>query len=387
MSSPQAPNFDCFIRCDASQSIATGHVMRCLAIADQVSAVGGVATFVMADCPESLIAKIKTNKHQVVFLDKQIAPGTAGDAQALAKVARDYAAEHPTKNICLLLDGYHLLEDYRVALRQAAPYALAVIDDLHRCKSYSADLIINQNPGVHAKDYTGTDAQLLLGLGYAILREEFIRFKAAQAPKQIVGAATNIVVTMGGTDKDNATTLVLEALNKLFLESRPDAFFDTQGKTIEITAIVGGGNRHARELQSMCHDLSVLSLQKAKWTCAEAVKDMPATLHQADLLVSAGGTTIWEAAYLGVPTAALIIADNQKPGMRAFAATGAVNYLGLTEDNTAQSIAEKLLPLVTEKGATPRREMAAAAAVVDGHGAQRVVSAMAALKGNSKSNK
>ncbi|MBS1996545.1 MAG: hypothetical protein JSS86_09555, partial [Cyanobacteria bacterium SZAS LIN-2] len=104
--------------------------------------------------------------------------------------------------------------------------------------------------------------------------------------------------------------------------------------------------------------------------------NIPELIGKSDLVVTAGGTTVWEAAYLGRPMAVIITADNQKAGMEACLQQEAISLLG-EQDLSGETIAQHLLDLIQDQG---KRESLArqAATMVDGKGAGRLVQALTA---------
>src|SRR5262245_49913761 len=176
------------IRADASPEIGTGHVMRCLALAQAWHERGGEAILVTARSIDSLKPRLDEEGLPVRRLDDE--SGSLGDARATARLAREIGADWA------VLDGYHFTAEYQRVLKAAAVRVL-VIDDYGHAEHYWADAILNQN--LHAREslYPSrkSDIRLLLGPRYTLLRREFWKWRGWKRthPRE----ATKVLVTFG----------------------------------------------------------------------------------------------------------------------------------------------------------------------------------------------
>jgi RimJ/RimL family protein N-acetyltransferase len=193
-----------------------------------------------------------------------------------------------------------------------------------------------------------------LGTRYALLRPEFGTYKdirwgdLAGRPGRGETAPTrpHILVTLGGSDPDNLTLTALQALATL-----PD---------VQVKAVIGALNRHRAALAAAAPGVELLS----------AVHDMPALMAWADVAVAAGGSTAWELAFMGLPAALIVLADNQRRVAAALGEAGIAVNLG--ECPTPEHIADAVSGLLLN--ADLRRQMRdLGRAMVDGRGAARVV--------------
>ena len=193
------------IRADANSHIGTGHVMRCLALAQAWQGVGGKVIFITACESEALRRRLIGERLQVVALS---------DPRDWQVVARTLAA-HP--NAWVALDGYHFDTAYQQRFKDAG-HQLLVIDDLAQLDQYVADLVVNQNLGAQGLTYAHPPAtRLLRGTDYVLLRKEFLSHldSRREAPER----ARRILVTLGGADPDNATLTIVRALQRLDADS------------------------------------------------------------------------------------------------------------------------------------------------------------------------
>lgn len=330
------------IRADADARTGTGHVMRCLALAQCWLDYVGPVTLAASRLPDGLRDRLTSEGVAVRSVTENIA-----DAVALAK---------ELTAAVVVLDGYHFTgEDERV-LHDAGFPVLAVDDYGHATHSH-AKWVLNQNLGAAAATYAerGPHTTLLLGPRFAMLRKEFA---AAPAHRRTCPErAADILVTMGGADPDNVTADVLRAL----ASSARDA--------LRLRVIVGGSNPHAAALEALADE----SPHRVELVRHGA--DMPAEMARADLAVTAGGSTCWELAAFGVPMAVVTIADNQVEAARAMHAHGMAVSLGRMRDWDAGRLGKELSALGRDAGRR-RRLSETAAALIDGRGAGRVVAAL-----------
>lgn len=334
------------IRTDASLQIGTGHLMRCLALAQECRKRGHTPLFVLAmDTP--LIERIKNEGMEVVRIDAE--RGGADDAEKTINIAHDHEVQW------IITDGYAFDVMYGSALRSAG-HPVLMIDDYAHLPAYECDLLLNQNIDATEMMYAGkADASLLLGTRYALLRKEFLQH--TNRMRVIPKIATNILVSLGGSDPQNATALVLKALD-----------FITETK-LKVNLIVGGENPHTGELrETAAHSPHTI-------TFLQNVTDMPSPMAEADLAISAAGSTSWELLSMGLPFITGILAENQVGIARELGNRNLAVNVGWYREITEASLGEKILALLRNPEA--RRKMSERGKkTVDGRGAERVVEAM-----------
>jgi len=336
------------LRADASASVGTGHVMRCLALAQAVAAAGGRAVLAVAECPEPLVERARGAGVHVERLDAEV--GSADDVAATLEVAASVGAPW------VLLDGYRFGLDVQRALRGGGR-RVALVDDFGHLDGYDVDLLLNQNSHAEASAYPGVPT-CLVGPRYALLRPEFVRAVEGRPAARVDGPARRVLVTMGGSDPGNATTRVLKALARVPSEG------------LEIRAVVGAANPHGAQVAAAAAALD-------RCEVIAPVEDMVPLLDWADLAVCAGGSTLWEMAALGVPVACVVVADNQAPIAVDLERRGMVAHLGWDRDLEPEACARTLAALLSD--GERRAAMAAVGrGLVDGRGAARVAAALGA---------
>ena len=299
-------------RVDASLHIGTGHVMRCLTLADALSAQGASCQFICRAHEGHLIDLIKHKGYaahalpalpaddcgqQATSTTNQLAHSHwlgASQTQDAAACAPILAAQPPD---WLIVDHYALDTHWEQAL---APYyrKLMVIDDLAD-RHHACHLLLDQTFGRSAADYrplVPPQCQLLCGATYALLRPEF----AALRPYSLQRRAEQpelrqLLITMGGVDKDNATSQVLQALRHCPLPP---------GCTI--TVVMGSTAPHLETVR--------LQAQHMPWPTRVlvGVENMAQLMADSDLAIGAAGATAWERCCLGLPSIMMVLAENQK---------------------------------------------------------------------------
>ena len=341
------------IRADASITMGTGHVMRCLALAQAWQDSGGMAVFAMAESTESIDRRLRAEGVGTVRL--RASANSFEDAQQTAQLARDYGA------MWVIVDGYQFDSAYQFNLKSTA-LKLLLVDDTGRCEKYFADIVLNQNVDASEamdRNLTG-DARLLLGSRYALMRREFWGW--CDRRREIASVGSKVLIAMGGSDAENITLRIIDALQSL--------------SGLEVMVVVGGSNPHWESLRQAALRFSgELELRRD-------VPDMPQLMTWADVAISAAGGTCYELALLQVPMLVIAVAENQQPTRRALAQHGAAIDLGSSEILDADCLAKSLQEVIRDFEL--RQSLAEnARRRVDGRGAQRVVEALA-LEGRAK---
>jgi UDP-2,4-diacetamido-2,4,6-trideoxy-beta-L-altropyranose hydrolase len=336
------------IRADASSRTGTGHVMRCIALAQAWRATGGTVTLAMALDASALYPRLAAENINIHLLHSE--PGSTADAAQTAKLARTLGARW------VVTDGYHFGSAFQHAIVEAG-LRLLLIDDYGHAAEYTADLVLNQNSYAAAFSYPQRSAstRLLLGTRYALLRNEFAVWRGWQRGTPDV--ARRILVTFGGSDPDNMTLRAIQALQQV------------HGTSFDVRVVVGAANQYRTILEEAinCSPLMIQVLT--------TVTDMPGLMAWADLAVSAMGSTSWELAFMGLPIVGTILAKNQQYIAESLAAAGIAINAGWHTDLAAEHLAHIIASLSVDSPA--RHQMSERGrALVDGRGAWRVVEAM-----------
>lgn len=334
------------LRADASLTQGTGHVLRCLALAEAWIDHGGQAVLLS----HALHPRLARRLHAagVGLLSLAAVPGSPDDATATARAAADLGADW------IAADGYHVGSAWQEQV-VGQGHKLLVFDDNGHCSHYAAHLVLNQNahatPGPYAQraDHTA----LLLGPRFAVLRREFTQMgSAVEHPGH---RPAQLLVTLGGSDPEAHLEGVVGAL----LPHPPDS---------RLVGLVGSHHPRAGAVEALlCGTPNATALHDAQ--------DMAGLLSRTRLAVSAAGTTTYELAAMGVPSILLAIADNQLKSAEAVDALEAACFLGVAGAVQRDTLRNALSALWSNPERL-RSLSEAGRALVDGQGAARVVRRM-----------
>ncbi len=335
------------IRADASIAIATGHVMRCLALAQAWQDAGGSVVFAMAESTPAIDRRLRAEGMEIVPLEA--VTNSVQDAREVSALSRHYQAPW------VVIDGYRFDSEYQRTLKNAG-VKLLFVDDLGQCEHYSADLVLNQN--VHASEsmYASCEpyTRFLFGPHFAMLRRDFRHWSRWQ--RAIRPSGRKVLVTMGGSDPHNLTAVVLEALRGVKIDG------------LEIVAVLGGSNPHIDSLERLAERSPVVRLLKD-------AENMPELMAWADVAVSAAGSTCGEMCMLGLPAILIDLAGNQRPVAQELSRKQAAIHLGSSRDVTAAEIATSLTSLLLSAELRTSLSLCSQK-LVDGEGAVRVRAAI-----------
>jgi len=335
------------IRSDATTKMGSGHLMRCLALGQAWKDRGGEVQFVTACTNEELIQCLREENFTVHHLDHPFPD--AEDWQ----FTRGLLTQQP--GALLVLDGYHFTSDYQKQVKDAG-YKLMVIDDMNDLPHYYADIVLNQNIYANNLRYScEPHTTLLLGSMYALLRREFLKWRGWK--RTVPTVARKVLVTLGGGDPDNVTMKVIQALELVPVEG------------LEATVLVGSVNPHYEELRSAAQGSRVPIRLERRLT---NISDI---MSCAEVVVSAGGGTCWELAFMGLPAVLLPLAENQRVIARGLRQAGIAVNLGQPECVPAELLASRLAELI-ETPHVRRHFSERARLLIDGFGVERLISAL-----------
>ena len=355
------------IRADASAQIGTGHLMRCLTLADALAGLGAETIFLCAPASASWRYLVEARGHRCLALALEMAVRPALEDSTQAPL--DHSAWLPwgqtadaaavraalsTDVDWMVVDHYALDARWERAVRPRAARLLA-IDDLAD-RRHDCDVLLDHNPqvpcGERYADLLPAGAVRLIGPHYALLRPEFARVRRAP----FGGPVRRINVFMGGADAAGATALVLDAL------AGPDL------ADLPVDVMTGGASPQ----------LSTI-LDRARWrgntTVHVDTPEVASLLAAADLAIGAGGVAALERCCLGLASVTVSVAVNQDPALAELARVGAVLHAGRLEDIDASILRHLTARLVADE--VQRRTIATkAASVADGQGVTQVLAVL-----------
>ena len=349
-------------RTDASLEIGTGHVMRCLTLARALQGAGAACSFITRALPGNLADRIADEGFDVTLLpgpQGMIPQGPPTHAHWAGVNWAEDAAE--TRAALRKAPDWLVMDHYAFDARwqkAACPEdtRLMVIDDLSD-RPHVCDLLLDQNLGHEAHDYDGLVPEActrLIGPQYALLRPEFGEARAGALAAREGRGLKRLMISMGGVDAADATSVLLNALRDASL---PEG--------MKISVIMGGQAPALEKVRTLARDMP------CRTEVVVDVSDMAVRMADADLAIGAGGSTTWERCALGLPSIIVETADNQAGIAAALARAGAGFAPGALH---APCFARALCAALIEAG-DPARLAAmseAAAEICDGDGVGRV---------------
>lgn len=332
------------MRVEGSSQIGTGHVARSLTLAQEFSRRGVESIFCLKDIDGLLAEEILRKGFQVSRIP--VSADSKEDAECFTLAFEKYDCQGA------VLDGYEFNQNYLESIRRRIPFILS-IDDLAETV-FCSDIVLNQNINASTRIYEGKvspHTKLLLGLSYALLREEFSKLNTV---RKDFSRVKDILVTFGGADPYNVTLKTIRALEKLRGNFR-------------ITVVLGLSNPHEQEIKNYT------ALSKSRIRVLKNVDHMGELMVEADMAISSAGSTSWELCCLGVPTLQIMLARNQMHVITHLNDRGVTTNLGWHENVTEEMIHQVAADLMAD--GDQRRVMSSKGkSLVDGRGAERVVS-------------
>lgn len=333
-------------RVDANEQIATGHLMRCMAIAKGFQRRGEKVIFFLAEEKET--ERLKAQNLTYVVLHSRWK-----DLEQELPILKKALKEHAVTK--LIVDSYQATKDYLERLNQCVK--VIYMDDMAEETYQIAGVIHYINwpwDATYRKSYECLDTVCMTGLEYTPLREEF--YPAGEDNRK-----QNILLTTGGTDPYDVAGRLLEYVKEQQEE---------QGqlpKEVHFSVISGSMNQNKPHLEQLARENSWITL----W---ENVNNMGELMRDSYLAVSAGGTTLYELCACKVPTVSFSFADNQEGFAREMGEHDIIFYAGDTrkEEQLIERIYNKLAQMWVDAqmcGAF-REKMGR---LVDGKGVDRIV--------------
>jgi len=339
-------------RTDSSHNIGTGHVMRCLSLADATRRNDTNISFVCREGLGNLISYIENRGYEVHLLPGEI------DIEKDRRLTKNILSKNESKPDWLIIDHYDIGIQWESAM-YGLVNKIMVIDDLANRK-HVCDLLLDQNYSKNEDRYSGLvsgNCIKLLGPKYSILRPQFQKVRNNLRKRD--GGVNRILVFMGGADPKNVTSKALRAIRML---DRSD---------IAVDVVIGNLNPFHEEIKNLISKIP-------NTICHHNVENMADLMLSADLCIGAGGTTTWERCCVGLPTMTIILAENQKSISENLDKKGALINLGWYHNVTENNIKEVIEGLFDN----PRKMVSMSdksRRFVDGEGVNRVCDAMTSI--------
>ena len=352
-------------RVDSSTQIGSGHVMRCLTLADGLKAMGAQCSFVCRDHAGNVGDLIIDRGHHVSLLPEPVVTDcgvlTSGfqdyakwigaawqeDAVQTKQIADDFSSDW------VVVDHYGLDARWEDTV-SAGNAQILVIDDLNN-RHHSCALLLDQNViGNSASDsyrkLTPQSCELLLGPQFALLKPEYAQFSNALPAR--AGTVNRVLVFVGGSDPFHLTEQYLRVLSKPCFK---DLFVDV---------VVGANHPNPNFVARLAEERGRVGLYSGLPTLA-------GLMARADFMLGAGGSTNWERFCLGVPAIVVGVAQNQIEINTQLDRLGLISFLGPAEEVTDEIVERELAAQLKDSVALANQSKKMQR-LVDGLGTARV---------------
>lgn len=324
--------FRILIWTEGNAHIGLGHVNRCLVLAKALRRLKNQVVFA---CPPATFRKPITAQRFKILS----APRSALQIASAAKKTGAHA---------LVTDSYSLTQKKYSDLRQLIPdIPVLVFDDFGEKKSAPVHGFINPGLAAGAVNYPQDIPFQAAGPGYFLLRDEFKKRSAARRPNP----KNRIGVIMGSSDPENQTERIVQILQSI-------------ASTEEIAVVLGPLNPSFNRIRE-------LARSDPRIHAYSNPRDLARILRNTRLTVSAAGTTCGELAYLGIPVAALSVADNQLLAAKTVERSGCGKNLGPYQKRTDSNLRKQIQKLIADSRSLKKMSRAGKK-LVDGKGAQRL---------------
>ncbi|MBU1404736.1 MAG: UDP-2,4-diacetamido-2,4,6-trideoxy-beta-L-altropyranose hydrolase [Proteobacteria bacterium] len=347
-------------RVDASVRMGTGHLLRCLTLAESLQERGVQVRFICREHSGNLIALLRQKAIPVTTLP---APGmndmvSAEDYAVWLGMTQAEDAEQTIEALngekpeWLVVDHYGLDAEWEQRMR---PYVskLMVIDDLAN-RFHDCDILLDQNYSSEGErryaELVPETCKLLVGPLYALLRPEYAMYRKILRGRD--GRVKKVLVFFGGSDPHNMTGKAIDALSHPTL------------KHLGVDVVVGANNPHRKTIEQQILHRPLTTLYNTRSHLADL-------MSQADFAIGAGGVTTLERMCLGLPTVVVSIAENQIHSCIALHSTHYIDYLGCQDKVDVFSLANKVFHMIDNPCQLIEMSLAGQA-LVDGYGADIV---------------
>lgn len=334
------------VRCDVGPVRGIGHVMRCLALAEELRGRGAEVVFV---CDSPTVPWVH---EQIVARGIAVEPAVRTAAEHVALFAR-------LGLDAVVFDSYDLDADVFTAVGRAGLPTLAIVDGDFR--GARADVYVDQNLGSEqdTPELPG-GAVRLAGLDYVLLRDEVLALRPPEPPAPRPGGVPRVFAFFGGTDAFGAGPYAVAALAATGVPFEATVVAPRPELAAAITAVGLGAGQRVRVIGP--------------------TSKLASAVVASDLTLSASGTSTWELLCLGATAGLVCVVDNQVMGYERAVATGAAVGIGvLSELKVDPAPAAAVLRSMLTDPVERARVAAVGWKLVDGLGRTRVADALYAL--------
>lgn len=335
-------------RADGNAKIGLGHLMRCLTIAQHVQ---GKVVFVCAEKPSAEVVRDNGYEAYVLHTD---AAHMEEELPLWAEVCKGYTQSETT----ILVDSYGVTKAYLQGLKAYGKVAL--LDDLGK-EAFPVDMICNYNVFAEEEAYrelyaNTVSTKFCVGGKFVPIREMFLNRNY-----RVREEASAVLITTGGGDAESIGGTILKALWE-------------RNRTLHYYLVMGKFHPKKAEMEAFAAGKETIHL-------CENVKDMAHLMLNCDMCVTAGGTTLYELAALGVPFVCFSYAENQEALTAYMGNQKIAGYAGAWHLQKEETMAEMMLQAEELLATYEKRKQYSEQEkqLIDGQGAMRIAKALQEL--------
>lgn len=335
-----------FFRIDCGPSIGMGHAVRCLAIASELLKRGAHCTLVYSSASSDNLPR-----HML----QEVSTLEIPDDKELWQIALGHDL---SRRAVLVVDHYGAARD-NLSANVFKDTRKILIDDFATETDLPCDILIN--PNTRLEKAPSECRQYFLGPKYAPIREEIRKLAGEWRPSLGADEPDLCIISIGATDPLNLTSFILEALARY-----------PERQNFRFAVVLSSAAPHLDEVKTLCVKLA----SELMVEIIEDVKRMGVLYRKAHCCIGGAGSSAWERCCVGLPTAQLVVADNQQGIQNELVRAGAVANLPRPDDRQFSGALYRFLSSATERDESFLRLSELGQQIVDGAGAERVAQAL-----------
>lgn len=357
------------IRVDASNIIGSGHIVRCVTLANALHNASCDVLFISREHTGHMIQKLQEGVHQVHSLtspnERYII--TESDCSTWLGASQEQDAFETLKALedqhydLMIVDHYAIDATWERMIRTQVRHTF-VIDDLAN-RYHECDFLLDQNYFGDKTQHRYSDKLpstciSLLGPSYALLQPEYSLLRSTLPPRD--GFVRRVLVFFGGCDLKNNTARALFALMSLDLTD------------LNVDVVIGVNHPDPDGLREIGKQMPNVIFHQNLGSLADLMANT-------DLFIGAGGATTWERMALGLPSLVMSVAANQD-GFTNALVTDKFQYSLPSVRNVLCSEWQTAILNILQKPIENALLSQRASELVDGLGAKRVVETISHIK-------
>lgn len=290
-------------RADGNAKIGVGHIMRCLTIAEALADLVGVNSirFITSDEASAKVVNEHGFTAEILHTDYDKMEEELPQWESLN-----------ISNAVVLVDSYYVTDEYLYKIKR---YGKIILLDDFQMHAFPVDVVINYNVFADLKKYIdlyGNECELYIGEKYVPIRKQFLNVQY-----KINDNINNIMITTGGGDIYNIAQKIYKELSSI----NPNVVFHI------ISGVFNPYYDELKQIENKNHNMIVY----------HDVSNMAEIMKKCELAVTAGGSTIYELAAIGVPMICFSYAENQRM-LVEYIGKNISDYAGAFDVNEEQTI-------------------------------------------------